>query len=113
MSQRGLFSFYPVRSTEPSFNSTVGATSNFFAFESSDTNRLWQGPSGRAVRISSKASNDYSVVFGTTTAVATSSGGILILGGTVETFRMEPGNTHIAVVSSTDVSVNVTLGYGM
>lgn len=113
MSQRGLFSFYPVRSTEPSFNSTVAGANAFFALESTATNRVWQGPSGRAVRLSSKAADDYSVVFGTTTAVATSSGAILILGGTVETFRLEAGNTHIAIVSSTDVSVNVTLGYGM
>jgi hypothetical protein len=113
MSQRGAFSFYPVNSTEPAFNSTGTGTSAFFAFESSDTNRVWQGPSGRAVRLSSKAADDYSVVFGTTTAVATSSGGILILGGTVETFRANPGQTHIAIVSSTDVTVNVTLGYGM
>jgi hypothetical protein len=69
-------------------------------------------PSGRAIRLSTKASDDYSVAFGTTTAVATSSGGILVLGGTVETLRIEPGNTHIAIRSSTDVVVQVTPGHG-
>ena len=108
---RYLNNFYPINSTEPSFNSTVGATSAFFALESTNV-REWQGPSGRGVRVASKAADDFSIVFGTSDIIATSSGGILILGGTVETYSVQPRWTHVAVVSSTDVDVNFCLGYG-
>lgn len=112
MSQRFQRPFYTVTSTEPAFNSTLGSANTAYALESSDTNRIWQGPSNRTVRVASKASDDLFMVFGTTTAVATSSGGMLILGGTVEAFYVSPSQTNVAVASSTDVEVNVTIGYG-
>ena len=112
MTTRAGRPFHTVKSTEPGFNSTSGSTSQFYALESTATNRFWRQPSNRAVRVSSKASDDLFLVFGTTTAVATSSGGILLLGGTVETFYLRPQDTHVAVASSTDVEANFVLGYG-
>lgn len=108
---RGQYTFYPVNSTEPSFNSTLGS-SGLYALESSDTGRIWQGPSGRAVRFASKAADDFFVAFGSSDIVATSSGGILVLGGTVETFYSRSKFTHAMVFSTTDVAVNITPGYG-
>ena len=112
MSQRGQFSFYPVNSTEPAFNSSAGSTTVSFALESTATNRVWQGPSGRAIRLSSKAADDYSVAFGTSDVVCVSSACILMLGGTVETFMARANWTHMAIAASTDVFVNCTIGYG-
>ncbi len=108
---RGQYAFYPVNSTEPSFNSTSGS-SGLYALESTATNRVWQGASGRAVRVSSKAADDFSVAFGTSDIVATSSGSVLVLGGTVENFFSRVGWSHIMVFSSTDVTANISLGYG-
>jgi len=113
MLSRGQYSFYPVvSSTEPAFNSTLGS-SGLYALESTTApERDYDGPSGRAVRLASKAADDFSVIFGTSDIVATSSGAMLILGGTVETFRVRPEATHVMVFSSTDVEVNVMIGYG-
>lgn len=107
---RGQYTFYPVNSTEPGFNSTLGS-SGLYALESTSV-REWQGPSGRAVRFASKAADDYFVAFGSSDIVATSSGGILVLGGTVETFYSRSKFTHAMVFSTTDVVVNITPGYG-
>lgn len=104
--------FQAVDSTEPSFNATAGAVSALFALESTATNRFWRNPSNRAVRIAAGAADDFSVVFGSSNIVATSSGGILVLGGTVESHYVAPGQSHIALVSSTDITANVTLGVG-
>lgn len=108
---RGQYAFYPVTSTEPSFNSTLGS-SGLYALESTGTNRFYQHASGRAIRIASKAADDFSFALGTSDVVATSSGGVLVLGGTVETFFLRPVVSHIMFFSSTDVTANVTLGYG-
>ena len=112
MSQRGQFAFYTVNSTEPGFNSTANDTASLLTLESTAVNRYWRGPSGRAVRVASKASDDFFITFGSSNAVATSSGGELVLGGTVEAFWVSPSQSHMSLVSSTDVTVNVTLGYG-
>ena len=111
MSQLGQFDFFPViGSTEPGFNSSANDTAALSAFES--TIRKWDAPSGRAARFASKGAADFSITMGTSDIAATSSGGMLILGGTVETFWVSPSYTHLSVVSSTDVVVNVTIGYG-
>lgn len=105
---RFLYPFIPVNSTEPAFESTGGLD----ALESTATNRIWQGANSRAVRIASKAADDFYVTVGTSDIAATSSGGTLVLGGTVEVFFVRPVQDNISITSSTDVVVNVTLGYG-
>lgn len=110
MSQRASFPFHPVRGIIPSFNSTAASTSALFALEA--TGREWQGPSGRAIRVASLASDDYYINFGSSTIAASTATSLLVLGGTVESFMLDPSDTYVAIKSSTDVLVNITLGYG-
>jgi hypothetical protein len=111
MSQIGSFNFFPINSTAPSFNSTADATAALYALESTGA-REWQFASGRAVRVASKASDDYHIAFGTSDIVAASTANMAVLGGTVETFYTNPSQSHISIVSSTFVTVNVTIGHG-
>lgn len=111
MTQRTFKAFTPVNSTVPSFNISVTNASSANALESTGV-RQWAGPGGRSVRISAKESFDYYVQFGTSSVVA-STLSMLFLGGTVEIpSPIQPSYTHIAMYSSTDITVNVTLGYG-
>jgi len=88
--------------------------STYNALSSTALNRYWKsGPGSRAVRLGCKETGDYYVSFGTSDAVAASTDSFVMLGGTVEIFTpIHPGITHIALFSSTSVTVNVTLGYG-
>lgn len=112
------FPFQPIRnSTAPSFEVTssgfTGTTAQ--ALESTAIGRTWEGPSGRAVRFAESSAVDYFVNFGSSLIVAASSDSMKVLGGTVESFFIQPGQTHVAIRSistSTDALVNVTLGYG-
>ena len=110
--QRHQRPFSPIVSTAPGFSVSFDSTSTIFALESTSL-REWSGPSGRAIRVSSIASDDFHINFGTSDIVAASSDSVLVLGGTVETFLPgKPSYTHIACVSSTNATVNVVLGYG-
>lgn len=100
--------FQPLNSTAPSFNSTLGS-SGVYAIAS--TLRVFNGPTNRAVRVSSIASDDMYITFGTS-LIAPSTLGLLILGGTVESFYIAPYQAYIAIKSSTDVTLNITPGYG-
>ena len=112
MSIRAVYSFSPINSTAPSFNSTsLDSTAALYALESTGA-REWEFASGRAVRVVGKQSDDYHIAFGTSDVVATTTVHQAILGGTVESFFVIPSFTHISIVSSTDVVVNVTVGYG-
>lgn len=111
MTQRFNYPFHTVESSSPSFDSTSGSASQAYALESTGL-REWQGPSSRSVRVASKGADDYRLAFGDSTIVAESSGNMLVLGGTVETFRVGPSDTHVAIASSTDVEANFTIGYG-
>lgn len=65
----------------------------------------------RAVRLSSKAGDDYYVAFGSSTVVTASSNGMLVLGGAIEVFRQpRPQDTYMAFWSSTDVTASVSIG---
>ena len=112
MPWRQFSPFIPIPSSEPSFNAgstaVLGSTTN--AFESTGV-REWGVRATRTVRLASGDTVDYYVAFGDSNIVATSSGGIQVLGGTVETFNIHPRWTHIAVLS-TGGEVNVTLGAG-
>lgn len=114
MPLRSQFPFTPVNSTAPSFESTLGSTSQFYALQSSAVNRLWNGPSGRAVRFAESSGVDYYLNWGTTLAVAASSDSILMLGGVESVLTPPtPSVTHVAIAGkSTDVVVNLTIGYG-
>ena len=113
MTQRFRLPFQPIDSTAPSFevSLTLGnSTAN--AMESTSA-REWIGPTSRAIRVSSKTADDYYLQFGSTLAVASTSVSMLVLGSKVEIFNpIRPGLTNIALQSSTDVTINVTLGYG-
>lgn len=83
-----------------------------YVIESTAINRIFKGPTGRAIRVASISGDDFYVQFGSSTMTLGSSVGTLILGGTVEGFALQPYHTYIGVFSSTDVIVNVTPGYG-
>jgi hypothetical protein len=118
MTQRFHYSFHPVAgTTAPSFlaGSTAVFASTANVLESTAIGRVWQGPASRTVRLAEKNNDDYYVNFGTSTVVAASSDSILVLGGTVEDFRVEPSATYIAIAAASTTAgaeVNVTLGYG-
>lgn len=115
MTNRFQLPFRPVESTAPSFEvALTSANSTANALESTAIFRYWRhGPGSRAIRLATKTADDYYVSFGSTLAVAASTDSMLLLGGTVEIFDpIRPGITHIALQSSTDVTVNVTIGHG-
>ena len=103
--------FSPIaNSTATSFNSTLGS-SGVYALES--TLRVFPYPSGRTIRVGSIAADDFFIKLGSSTIDAVSTDAQLMLGGTVELFRVQPtGQSYIAIKSSTDVIVNITLGTG-
>ena len=106
-------SFIPLPgSTGPGFNSSLGS-SGVYVLESTALNRFWNGPTGRIVRLASLGSSaSYYVTFGSSLIVPGSTDGTLIMGGSVETFALEAGQSYLGIKSSTDCIVNVTLGYG-
>lgn len=107
--QREFKPFWPVTSTEPSFNSSAATV----ALQSTATNRMWTHQvANRSVRLASQAATDFYVTFGSSTIAATTSGAELILGGTAEVHHVMNTWTYISIASSTDVTVNVTLGTG-
>ena len=110
MSQLHQTPFFHVNSTLPGFNSTSGS-SGTYALESTGV-REWSGPSNRSVRVASQAATDAYIIFGTSDMVVSTTAGILVLGGTVESFHVRAGWTHIGIASSTDVVYNVSLGTG-
>ncbi len=100
--------------TAPSFNAVFDNTSEIFPFQSTGL-REWDGPGSRSVRLAalSTAGADCYFAIGSSDIVANSTESLLLLAGTVEVFSLpRPSNTHICFVSSTDVTVNVTPGYG-
>lgn len=118
MTFRHTYPFRPVQgTTAPSFE--AGASNVFLstanALESTGLGRVWQGGASHSVRVSETSGIDYHVNFGSSTITANSSDSILVLGGTVEVFHLEPRQTYIAINSvstSTGARVNVTPGYG-
>jgi hypothetical protein len=112
MSLLYLSLFHALRnSTAPAFQSTASDTAVLLALESTSL-REWQFATSRAVRLAEKTGADYYVKFGTSDVVAASTNSMLILGGTVEAHRVDTGQTHISLYSSTDVTVNICLGTG-
>ena len=112
MSARYDYAFYPIGSTEPSFEMVLSTLSSARILE--DTGRTWAGPTGRSVRISETSGVDYRVQFGSSLAAAVSSGSMMALGGVVELFFVPAGNTYVAIMTSSTMisTVNLTLGYG-
>lgn len=111
MTTRAGRPFYPIEnSTAPSFNSTSLSASTSYVLES--TLRIWQGPSNRSVRlVNANSSASFFAKFGSSTVAAASSDSILIVGAWPSVFNVSPSQTWVSLVSSTDVTVNVTLGY--
>lgn len=113
MSQLDLKAFQALtNTTAPSFSSSaIGATNHVYALESTGL-REWQWPSARAVRVIGNGSALYSIKFGDENAVAASSNSALAAGNLREVWSVQPGQTHVAIVSSTTITVNFTLGSG-
>ncbi len=111
MASRFQFPFHAIESTAPAFEAVIDDTSSAVALES--TLREWGSPLGRVVRFATRTADDYLVSFGDSGAEANSSDSMLMLGGTVEVINLaRPTVTHIALKSSTDVTVSVVLGHG-
>jgi len=105
--------FVPILSTAPSFTKTVDSTSFASALQSTGL-REWQGPSNRTVRINTQTGTPhFHIGLGDSGIAAASSDSMLIEGGqTVFLHLAKPSYTHLAMVSSTTVEANVTIGYG-
>lgn len=102
------YPFQPLDSSTPSFNSTAG---NQIAIEA--TGREFKHPTSRTVRLSSIGTDDYYVLFGSSTQTFAAVGTAMqVLGGVSEVFRITPKQQYMSIASSTDVTVNVTLGTG-
>ena len=112
MSARYDYAFYPIGSTEPSFEKVLSTASSATILET--TGREWAGPTGRSIRVSETSGVDFRVQFGSSLAVAVSSASMLALGGVVELFFVPAGYTYVAIMTPpTQIStVNLTLGYG-
>lgn len=114
MSSRQGRPFYPLdNSTAPCFNSSaLGSTATLYALANS-SERIFQGPSNRAIRVASQGSSAaYYVKLGSSLVVAASSDSLLVLGGVPQVLYVEPSQTYVSFVSSTTVTVNVAVGYG-
>lgn len=113
MSELDVKSFQHLfNTTAPAFSSSaMGATSHVYALESTGL-REWQNPSNRAVRVQGQPDVPYSIKFGTASALAGSSDSALAWGKNREVWSVQPGQTHVAIVSSTTVTVSFTLGAG-
>lgn len=107
MTGRYDFAFQPINSTAPAFNSSAA---NSIALEA--TGREWQHPTSRAIAISAAAADDFTVILGSSDVVGSTVGGQLMLGGIERVLHVDPTMTHMGIASSTDVTVNITLGYG-
>lgn len=92
-----------------SFNTTSGS-SGVYALASTD--RVWKAPQHHVIRIDSTAADDAYIRFGSSTITVSSTAGTRVLGGLVDYFAISPADTYIAVKSSTDIILNVCLGYG-
>lgn len=112
MTNRFQHSFRPINSTAPSFSATFDNTSAIFALESAGV-REWEGPGSNTIRIGSLGSDDCHFAIGSSDLVVAAATNMLYQGGTIEVFsKTSPRDTHIVFVSSTDVTMNVSLGYG-
>jgi hypothetical protein len=112
---RGLQGFFHIKSSEPGFSATATTAAGLYAIEASAVTRQWlpPGASGKAVRLASQSAADYYVVFGTSDVVAASTAAMLVLGGTVETFMAPAHVSHLSILgATTDITVNVSVGYG-
>lgn len=103
--------FQPINSTDPGFSSTLGS-SGVYAIETTGT-RIFPTPASRAIRLASVANTPFTFKLGSSAITVASSDGVGTLVNSPEVFGIRPGQTHIAIKSSTDVAVNVVLGTGM
>lgn len=117
--QRDGVSFFPLNSSEPSFTVTITAGSSAQLFNLESTTRAFQGPTGRAVRLVESTGADFYAQFGTSLAVAQSSGSMRIKGATREVipipahYQGASTSPWLSILSiSTAGTINVTLGYG-
>ena len=111
MASRFLYPFSPVGTADIGFNTTLGGAAATYALESSA--RFWQFPTSRAVQVTSRAADDFFINFGTSDVTVGTTNGMLVMGGAERVYGVDVTKTHIAVIgSSTDVTINIALGYG-
>lgn len=111
MTMRFAQPFQPINSTGPGFNSTLGS-SGLYALESTSINRYWQAPTSRSVAIVSKQTDDFYLVFGSSTVSCGTTDGQLFLGGVERVIHVDPTVSYVMFKSSTDMLINFTLGTG-
>lgn len=106
------YPFRAIPSSEPAFNVALSQSAVLTKLES--TERVWQGPSGRSIRLSETSGVDYFIALGSSLVAAVSTASMQILGGVAEVFRVDPSDTYISVITAATSThtVNVTLGYG-
>ena len=102
-----------VNSSSPGFNAVaVDNTAVNFALESTALNRIWQGPSSRSVRLTGLIGDRFYANFGASAVTAASTNSALCIGSVPVIFSVDPKQTYVALVSSTTITINVTLGVG-
>lgn len=105
--------FIPIVSTSPAFQlaNTTGGNNIRLPFEDASVNRVWQGPSNRAVFISVLSTQHVFVKFGSS-SILTGSNAVRMQSESAETFYIRPADIYIGMQSSTGAVISVTLGYG-
>src|SRR3990167_3153243 len=97
------YPFQPIRnstnSSAPAFDVTLSTASSANAIESSGV-REWAGPASRALRFSETSGVDYRLAFGSSTVTAGTTGNMLVLGAAAELFRIQPGQTYFAILTT-------------
>ena len=113
MPNRFELPFHPIDSSDTSFEVVLTEANSTTNFLESTGVREWSGPGSRVVRFATRTADDYVVKFGSSLATAASSNSMLMLGGTVEVITLSrPSINSIALQSSTDITVNLSIGYG-
>lgn len=102
---RGELPFYPAE--DGTFLSTSGSSS-VYALPSS----AFSGPSGRCIRFVSMSSASIYVKLGSSAVTPSSTTGELVVGRLPVVQYITPAQAYIAIKSSTDVVLSVSLGYG-
>lgn len=73
-----------------------------------------EGDYTNSVRIAVVGSDNVFLRFGDSAVAATTTEGLAMLAGTIESFTLPEGATHVAAISTgTGSSINVTLGGGL
>lgn len=113
MANRFFYPFQPVNSSEIAFNTSVAGGTSSVAYALESSARFWQYPTSRSIQIMESSGVEFYIKFGSSTVVANSSDSMKCLGGAERVYGVDTSFSYMAVASSTDVVLNVTLGTGI